>query len=302
MKYILLLLLPFIFNFNGYSQKNNAELQRMLQSAIIGFNGEAAVFVKDLKTGKTASIHADSLYPTASMVKVPILIGIMDKLNNGQLQFHQEIVYNDSLLYPGVDILGSFKDSQKIEVSKLIMLMMTMSDNTASRWLQMLAGTGVRINYILDSLGFANTRVNSRTPGREAEYARYGWGQTTPREMATLFERIYKGDILSPSVSYRMLKFMNRNYWDAEALSQIPPYATVFSKNGALDEYRSETVLVRGISSEYLFCIITNHNADKSWTNNNEAWTLIRKVSALLWKYFEPRHPWSPPPMSEKFY
>jgi beta-lactamase class A len=33
------------------------------------------------------------------------------------------------------------------------MLMLTMSDNTASLWLQTLAGTGTRINELMDSLG-----------------------------------------------------------------------------------------------------------------------------------------------------
>ena len=59
------------------------------------------------------------------------------------------------------------KTNEKIVLKKVIMLMLTTSDNTASLWLQSLAGTGTRINEILDSLGFSNTRVNSRTPGRE---------------------------------------------------------------------------------------------------------------------------------------
>ncbi len=43
------------------------------------------------------------------------------------------------------------------------MLSLTTSDNTASLWLQSLAGNGIRINQILDSLGLVNTRVDSRT-------------------------------------------------------------------------------------------------------------------------------------------
>jgi len=43
--------------------------------------GEAGVFVKDLRSGRIASIHADTLFPTASMVKIPILIGIMNKID-----------------------------------------------------------------------------------------------------------------------------------------------------------------------------------------------------------------------------
>ena len=62
--------------------------------------------------------------------------------------------------------------------------MITMSYNTASLWCQHLAGTGTAINQWLEKHGFIHTRVNSRTPGREFARSRYGWGQTSPREMA----------------------------------------------------------------------------------------------------------------------
>ena len=78
----------------------------------------------------------------------------MDKIDKGELNYNEELVYKDSLLYEGVDILGSFKTNEKIVLKKVIMLMLTTSDNTASLWLQSLAGTGTRINAILDSLGF----------------------------------------------------------------------------------------------------------------------------------------------------
>lgn len=299
--------LVFLFLMVGISivssaQRTDSKLRKKLTELIKPFHGNVALYVKDLHTGKIVDINADTVCSTASMVKIPILIGIMDKINRGELDFHQQIVYNDSLLYPGVDILGSFKNGEKIELSKLMMLMMTMSDNTASRYLQMLAGSGTRINPILDSLGFAITRVNSKTPGREAIWEKYGWGQTTPREMATLLESIYNGKIISEAASARMIRMINRNYWDAEAVSQVPPYATIFSKSGALDAYRSEVVLVRGITSAYVFCMITSNNTDTSWTYNNEAWKLIRSVSSTLWNHFEPKHQWALPAGSEKFY
>ena len=300
-RFPLILLLISVFSFS-FSQHTDKKLQQKLADLIQPFHGNVGLYVKNLTSGKTASFNADSVYPTASMVKIPILVGIMDKINRDKLKFHQEVVYHDSLLYPGVDILGSFKNGEKIELGKLMMLMMTMSDNTASRYLQMFAGTGTDINAVLDSFGFKHTRVNSKTPGREAAREQYGWGQTTPREMATLLESIYNGKIISPAASSRMLRIINRNYWDAEAVSQVPPYATIFSKSGALDEYRSEVVLVRGVRSAYVFCIITNNNEDRSWTYDNEAWKLIRSVSELLWNYFEPGNKWKLPEGSEKFY
>ena len=268
------------------AQKIDKKLQKEIEKTIQGFNGSIGVYIKNLKNNKVVSINADTIFPTASMVKIPILIGIMDKMNKGALDYHQPLTYKDSLLYAGVDILGSFKDTERIELGKVMMLSLTMSDNTASLWLQSLAGKGTRINEILDSLGFKHTRVNSRTPGREANRNEFGWGQTTPKEMGTIMEKISKGEIISKERSAQMLRLLGRNYWDEQAISQIPSDVFIASKNGAVNESRSEVLFVNGRGARYIFCVCTKNNKDQSWQNSNEAWTLTRKLSKIAWDHF----------------
>lgn len=264
--------------------------QRKLEKGILplikGFHGEVGIYVKNLKTGAEYGFQADTIFPTASIVKLPIYTGIMDKMRQGLLSDTQHLVYKDSLLYEGVDILGSFRADERIELSKVIMLMLTMSDNTASLWLQSLAGGGIRINQLMDSMGFRFTRVNSKTPGRESDRARFGWGQTTPREMGRYMEKLYRHQLFSDSISDRMLKQTSRNYWDAEGLSAIPAGIFVSSKNGAVDASRSEVMLVYAPRNPYIFCLFTKNNQDTTWETNNEAWVMTRRISRFLWEYF----------------
>ena len=279
-----------------FGQKIDNKLQRKVEETIQGFSGDIGIYIKTLHTGKIVSINADTIFPTASIVKVPILIGVMDKIQKGELAYDSTLVYKDSLLYEGEDILGSFKNDEKILLKKVMMLMLTTSDNTASLWLQSLAGKGTRINEILDSLGLVHTRVNSRTPGRENNRTQYGWGQTTPKEMGTIFEKIYRNEIFSVAACDRMMRSLGRNYWDLnEAISQIPPYIEVFSKNGCVNASRSEVLLVNAPHNPYIFCIFTKNNKDTQWTHNNEAWAMARKISFMLWNYFEPKDKWEPP-------
>lgn len=84
---------------NATAQKTDKKLQKEVEALLQGFNGSVGVFVKNLKNGKTVAVNADTLFPTASMVKVPILLGITDRLNRGELSYHQSFVYKDSLLY-----------------------------------------------------------------------------------------------------------------------------------------------------------------------------------------------------------
>ncbi len=273
--------------FSIHAQRTDKKLQASLQSMVSGFNGDIGVYVKNLRTGKVAMINADTVFPTASIVKVPIMLGIVDRMNKGELAYDSLFTYKDSLLYEGSDILGSFKSGEKIALKKVLMLMLTTSDNTASLWLQSIAGTGTRINNILDSLGFKDTRVNSRTPGRETNRGQFGWGQTTPREMGTLFEKIYRYEIFSKTASERMLRLLGRNFWDEdEGISVIPPTVEVFSKNGCVNASRSEAMIVNVPGNPFVFCIFTKNNKDTRWTGENEAWTLARKLAAWLYDYY----------------
>ena len=273
--------------FSIQAQQTDKKLQAALQSMVSGFQGDIGIYVKNLRTGKTALINADTVFPTASIVKVPILLGIADRMNKGELAYDSLLTYKDSLLYEGSDILGSFKSGEKIALKKVLMLMLTTSDNTASLWLQSLAGTGTRINAILDSLGFRHTRVNSRTPGREANRGQYGWGQTSPREMGMLFEKIYRYEVFSKTSSERMLRLLGRNFWDEEeAISVFPPTIEVFSKNGCVNASRSEAMIVNASGNPFVFCIFTKNNKDTRWTRENEAWTMARKIATYLWEYY----------------
>ena len=301
MRFIILFLFCFCMMNAATAQKTDTKLKQELTALIQGFHGDVGIYVHDLKHNKTVAINADTLFPTASIVKIPILIGIMDKIQKGELDYHQRLTYTDSLFYnEGDDILSRFKDSSTIELSKVMMLMLTISDNCASLWLQGLAGGGTKINSVLDSLGYTYTRVNSRTPGRENNRTQFGWGQTTPHEIANVMEQIVNGTMLGKSSSEKMLRLLGRQYWDEEAISQIPAGVFVADKSGALDEIRNEVLYVNGKETSYIFSIFTKNNTDTSWQYNNEALVLTRKVSALLWHYYNPEESISDEPIKKE--
>ncbi|MBE9460926.1 serine hydrolase [Dyadobacter subterraneus] len=300
MKSIYLLTALLILSFVTFSQNvssiygnSDKKLTEKLEKALEGFKGNAGVYVRNLKSDKFAAVNADTIFPTASMVKIPIMIGVFDKINKGELQFDQLLTYRDSLKYDD-GITGSFRDSTKIPLPKVIHLMISLSDNTGSLWLQALAGGGTAINQWLEINGFVNTRVNSRTPGRKQNQATYGWGQTSPREMAELMTMIRQGKVISPAASERMYRYLGMQFWDGEALSQIPPYIKTGAKSGAVNQAKSEVVMVHAPHGDYVFCITTKNQQDEHWQRDNEGYNLIRKVSEIIWNHFEPKSKWKP--------
>jgi beta-lactamase class A len=74
MRNLFLALLLLLSSVLSFSQKTDRNLQSQIEESIMGFNGDIGIYIKNLRTGKIMAINADSIFPTASIVKVPILL------------------------------------------------------------------------------------------------------------------------------------------------------------------------------------------------------------------------------------
>lgn len=266
-------------------------LERRLDELCRSFEGEVGYCIRRLSDGVGAERRADELFPTASLIKVPLLLRTATSVEAGQRQWSDLLSYDPGLIdyEPGDDLLARVKPGEKIELWKLAALMVSFSDNHASLWLQALGGGGGEINAWLQTQGLQATRVNSRTAGREKEKAAFGWGQTTPREMASIFRRLAEpGGWANGRVAERALRLLSRSHVDTEAVSVIPVSVAVASKQGAVDRSRSEAMLVFAPGGTFVFCLITRNQRDERYTPDNAGWVLLREAAKAAWDFFEP--------------
>lgn len=286
-KQIFIACLFILIGLNLHAQKIDKKLSKKIEQEIKGFQGDVGIYVKNLKTKKEVRISADSIFPTASIVKVPLLVGIFQKIQDRELNLKQEFVYSDKRTYGGSGLMQFYKDSTKTDLATMISLMLTYSDNVSSIWIQELAGGGAVINPQMEKFGLLNTKVNSRTIGREADWKKYGWGQTTPYEIAHLFELIREGKVIAPEASDKMYRFLKNQFYNERSLSQIPSIYSTISKTGSVNDARGEVVLVNAPHGDLVFSILTKNNKDQSWTDKNEAENLTRRIAKLIWEHFE---------------
>lgn len=274
-------------------------LAARLDSLTHGFRGFVGIYVRHLPTGASVAINADSVFPTASMIKVPILLTLFDQVERGRLDLEARIPYPDTLTYRYVeatDVVGYMVPGDTLPLREVAFLMLSVSDNLASLWIQALVGGGAAVNEWMAASGFAQTRVNSRTPGREEARSRFGWGQTTPREISEALVMIREGRAVSPRASEQMYRLLTRAYWDDFGLSQVPPTVQAASKQGFVDRSRSEVLLVNAPGGDYVLAVITRDQVDESYEHDNEGHRLIRAVSRAVYEHFNPRDPWRPLP------
>lgn len=283
---------------------NHAEFPELeIRELVEQFRGDVGVYVVDLKNGEQLNINADTLFPTASTIKLAILAGVFDKIEKGELEYTQMLYYDgehDDTW--GNDLINQLEEGAEVQLSRLIHLMMSTSNNTASLWNQHLAGTGTQINELMNELGFSNTRVNSRTPGRQEIWETYGWGHSTPRDLAEMMIQIRRGELISTHASEKMFRIMTRNFWDSESLSELPPYVNVASKNGFVSRSKAEVVLVNAPSGDYVFCVMTKNQEEAGNADDNEGFRLLRDISEILYNYFEPDDDWEPNPEMQRYW
>jgi beta-lactamase class A len=274
-------------------------LAARLDSLTHGFGGFVGIYVRHLPTGASVAINADSVFPTASMIKVPILLTLFDQVERGRLDLDARVAYPDTLTYRYVestDVVGYMVAGDTLPLRELAFLMLSVSDNLASLWIQALVGGGAAVNEWMAAHGFEQTRVNSRTPGREQARSRFGWGQTTPREISGALVMIREGRAVSPRASEEMYRLLTKAYWDDFGLSQLPPTVQAASKQGFVDRSRSEVLLVNAPGGDYVLAVITRDQVDESYDADNEGHRLIRAVSRAVYEHFNPSDPWRPLP------
>ncbi|MBP3193255.1 serine hydrolase [Natronogracilivirga saccharolytica] len=274
-----------------------------LNEQIDAFNGDVGLHLKHLQSGMEIGINEDELFPTASMIKVPIMVKIFQDLEDGKYGFQDKFSYDPVHSYQYTDdMINQMAPGSEVALSRLLYLMISVSDNTASIWSQDIAGGGKEINAWFDEHGYNDIRVNSRTRGREEAFSEFGWGQTSPAEMSQLMTAIFRGEVISRAASEKMYRIMSGSLWDGEALSQIPPYVNHASKQGAVRQSRSETAVINAPSGDYVFTVITKNQEDESYAFDNEGYVLIREISSLIWNHLEPEDDWQPDPGFEKYW
>lgn len=223
---------------NLLEEKMNARI-RALDMSIGGVLGVAAI---DLTSGHTFAYNGDVVFPTASSIKIAILIQMFRAIQAGEFQLADSLT-----LSPAQSVGGSGQLQRALKsgpltltVRELITDMIRDSDNTATNKCIAMAKME-RINRLLEEFGFRATRLR-RIMMDNAAAERGDENTSTPVELARLVEMLYRGKAADPQSCVQMLDIMKLVKGDLRAT--IPPSIETASKTGSLEGVRCETGIV----------------------------------------------------------
>ncbi len=218
------------------------KLQEELTAVDKGLDGVMGLAVKDLTSGETFFIHGDEIMPQASSIKITVLANLYLQAQQGKLKLTDEYVVRKEDLVSGSDImLGLTPGVTRLTLRDLATMMVAVSDNSATNVL--IGRVGMEnVNAMLDGLGLHATRLRRQMMDLKAA----GEGRenvSTPREMMTLLETIYRGKLLSKEMTADFIKVLS-THKESSLLQGLPDDAVAASKPGELEAVRNDSGII----------------------------------------------------------
>lgn len=278
-----------------------ADLEARIAPLAKNHPGKVAVAIKDLKTGEAYYLNADEPMPTASLIKLPIMVETYWQASEGKVKLDQMLTLRKEDKVIGSGILTShFSDGAAFPLRDGVRLMIAFSDNTATN--MVLDRIGIpSTNSRMEKLGFKNTRINAKvfkgstTSVDPARTKKFGLGSTTAREMVQLLERIEERTVATPDACKEMIEHLKKCE-DKEKMTRFLPAGTVVAhKTGSVNASKTDAGILYLKSGPVAVCVLTDGNKDVRWVADNAAQVLIAKIAREAFDHFSGKPTAKPP-------
>ena len=267
-------------------------LSQKLSSLLKTHEGHVAVAIKHLATGERFEFEANRTMPTASLIKIAVMVEAYRQADAGRIDLEQRITLLAGDKVPGSGILTThFSAGTQLSLRDAIRLMIAYSDNTATNLV--LEQIGIRATAeTMEKLGFPNTKIHAKVFRRDTSVfpdrsKRFGLGSTTALETVQLLEKLYRKQLASPSASDAMLKHLE-NCQDRTKLPRfLEPHITIAHKTGSLATVRTDAGIISSPSGPLVICVLTSENKDRRWTEENASEVLCARVAKITCSHFD---------------
>ena len=257
----------------------DAKFQASVREVEAGLDGVLGLALKDLETGNTFLINEREVFPQASSIKIAILLEAFKQAEEGRLKLDEFIALEESRKVAGSGVLFYLgRPSLSLSIRDIAVLMVVLSDNTATNLLIDRVGMEA-VNKRLDDLGLAKTRLRRKMMDLKAA-AEGRENVSTPLEMMTLLEKLWKGDVLKEPYRKDFLEILAIPK-DSPLRAGVPEGIAVSEKPGELEAVRCDSGIVQLTGRPYVICVMTTylkHDAD-----GNQA---ITRISRLAYEHF----------------
>ena len=252
--------------------------------------GTVGVSATRLRDGLHLGLNEDELFPTASVIKVPLLVALYAEARAARIDLAARVTYRASTKVPGSGVLQDLDDGLTLTLKDLAMLMITVSDNTATDLLLERVGKD-RVEAAMDALGLTSIRMpfsirellhelvdlppdpalyeearrrlqaSAGSGGRAIDPARSD--RATPRDLCRLFALLEEGASLDPASCRAILDMLGRQKFDTIIPARLPRGTRTAHKTGSLRGVRNDAGVVYARDGAYALAICSRGLPDE---------------------------------------
>jgi beta-lactamase class A len=246
---------------------------------IEGYDGVAGVYVRDLEGDFGYGIRPDEEFFTASTIKLPVMVAVYRKVDEGELSLSQMIEIKEEDWAAGAGWLQWERAGTRQTVGDLLLLMMTQSDNVATNALVRTVGGADHINEVARSLGAENTLLYQKVSSERAAIPQLD-NRSTPRDMATMLQKIADGEAASEKSCGYMIDLMDLNELDWWLDAGLPANVYAANKAGWLYEVYDDVGIVKAGDRPYVVAIMSKYGSG----DVDQGQVLIEELSRTVWE------------------
>lgn len=263
-------------------------LEKRIAAELASYDGQMSVYIDDLK-GNTIAIGPDEKFETASTIKTYILACLFDQIEKGQASLDDMLTYREDHYIDGSGVFRDLSFGASLKVKDVATLMIIISDNIATNMMIDYLGIDT-INDCIQALGCRDTVLHN-----PIDFEKYDQlGTTTPRDYASMFIRLSRGELISKKASDQMREIFKKQHYNGTLTRFFPQYFLdsedtgeeeliyVASKSGSMNACRNDGGIVHTPYGEYVIVIMNKNFSDPVYHDDHPALVFGAKVSRMI--------------------
>ncbi len=268
-----------------------------IEQAAAGFNGRFALSALNLQTNEAIRLRADDVYPTASVIKLPVLLTLMQQVEDGQYSLDAPLMLRRADKIGGSGVLQHLSPGLTMPIRDWAFLMMSISDNLATNVLIDHVGLEA-VNEWLRKNNYDDVLLQRKINFDEIARDQRNLGTASPESLTRMITAVFRREHVSPAACDKMLRLMDGVGSDRVGrYLPFSPYGSdepeeqklhLAGKTGSLMGLRAQTAVVwRGPWEKQQGFALTVMTAGdptpERWTPDAPGVLLIGRIARLLY-------------------
>lgn len=272
----------------GHTEMSTA-LQQRLHTLISECSAEVGLAIRGVNLPLEIDIHAEEVFRSASIIKVPLLAALFWLAERGELDWQHTFCLQEAQRTPGSGVLRLLQEGVTLTLRDLAVLMIVLSDNTATNILIDYVGVSV-VQDFLQRAGFRRTTLQRKMYDFTAAQQGYE-NLCCASEIADLLRWIAQGNIcstqgevlVSSAGCQQMIDILREQFYRDLIPASLPDVAKVANKTGEIQSHFHDCAIIESPAGTYTLAILT-----RGFLHRREAAAFIASLSRLV--YDEIRH------------